>query len=43
MVGGLGVFGHDDAVGFAGEKEQGGRGGFKSRKVNDKVRRDVEF
>ncbi|CAM9976431.1 unnamed protein product, partial [Ectocarpus fasciculatus] len=31
MVGGLGVFGHDDAVGFAGEIEQGGRGGFKSR------------
>ncbi|CAM9746443.1 unnamed protein product [Ectocarpus sp. 6 AP-2014] len=38
MVGGLGVFGHDDAVGFAGEKEQGGRAGFKSRKVNDKAR-----
>ena len=39
MVGGLGVFGHDDAVGFAGEEEQGGRTEFKARKVNDKVRK----
>ncbi|CAM9589931.1 unnamed protein product, partial [Hapterophycus canaliculatus] len=36
MVGGLGVFGHDDAVGFAGEEEQGGRRGFGSRKVGEK-------
>lgn len=38
MVGGLGVFGHDDAVGFAGLEEQGGRTEFKAREVNDKVR-----
>lgn len=38
MVGGLGVFGHDDAVGFAGEEEQGGREGFQSRKVGEKAR-----
>lgn len=37
MVGGLGVFAHDDAVGFAGEEEQGGRDAFKARDVNDKV------
>lgn len=37
MVGGLGVFGHDEVVGFAGEEEQGGRAGFKARKVHDKA------
>lgn len=37
MVGGLGSFGFDEAVGYAGEEEQGGRAGFRSRKVHDKV------
>eukprot|EP00752_Nemacystus_decipiens_P018448 g16538.t2 len=36
MVGGLGVFGHDDAIGFAGEEDQGGRAGFQARQVHDK-------
>lgn len=42
MVGGLGVFGHDDAIGFAGEAEQGGRADFKAREVHDKVRKSEE-
>ncbi|CAM9705603.1 unnamed protein product [Scytosiphon promiscuus] len=37
MVGGLGVFGHDDAMGYAGEEEQGGRRGFASRQVGEKA------
>eukprot|EP00904_Undaria_pinnatifida_P000586 jgi/Undpi1/10528/HiC_scaffold_29.g12978.m1 len=36
MVGGLGSFGFDEAVGYAGEEEQGGRAGFRSREVHDK-------
>eukprot|EP00903_Cladosiphon_okamuranus_P013725 g12778.t1 len=36
MVGGLGVFGHDDAIGYAAEEEQGGRADFMARNVNDK-------
>lgn len=38
MVGGLGVFAHDNAIGFAEAEVQGGREAFKARKVNDKVR-----
>ena len=38
MVGGLGCLGFDEAIGFAGEEEQGGREGFLARNVHDKVR-----
>lgn len=37
MVGGLGAFGFDEAIGYAGEEEQGGRAGFRSRRIHDKA------
>lgn len=37
MVGGLGCLGFDEAIGYAGEEEQGGRAAFKSRSVHTKA------